>query len=236
MKTIINYFFLLVLFFVGCNFNQEKKVDTNENSKNDGITVIKKPYKNSTKIEYEIPVVSGTTIKHGIQKRFYLHGSVYSTIPYVAGKKQGITYTYYKAALGDKPQVWKEQPYENDELNGTCKRYHRNGTLQAEYEYKNGLRAVGLNEFWESGNAIKQPELVLTRNRVATGYYISARLSDESDKVDFFIGDLVEGRYMPENLKALQVRNGIGEIVVEQTSGTLTITAVYSTRYRNTGV
>ncbi|MDX8339249.1 hypothetical protein SLH46_08665 [Draconibacterium sp. IB214405] len=236
MKRIIYCFSALLLILMACNSTPQKSEEQPASGEDDGIQVVRKPYRNSEQIEYEIPVVKGTQIKHGIQKRYYLHGSLYSTIPYVAGEKQGVAYTYYKASLEEEPQVWKEQPYENNVLHGVCKRYHQDGALQAEYEYKNGLRAVGLKEYRENGKEIKQPELIVTKYRVAQGYYIAAQLSDNNKNVDYFIGELVEGKYLPAKPKALQVRSGIGEIVLEQTSGKVTITAEYSTRYRNKGV
>ena len=178
MKRIIYCFSALLLILVACTSSPQKSEEEPSTEIDDGIQVVRKPYRNSEQIEYEIPVVRGTEIKHGIQKRFYLHGSLYSTIPYVAGEKQGVAYTYYQASLEEEPQVWKEQPYENNLLHGVCKRYHRDGTLQAEYEYKNGLRAVGLKEYTESGKEIEEPKLSLTKHRVATGYLIEGRLND----------------------------------------------------------
>ncbi|HYQ57734.1 MAG TPA: hypothetical protein VEP89_10345 [Draconibacterium sp.] len=237
MRQVLLGFITIVLFAGSCTPNKQKnEQDTATQVEDDGIQVIKRFFRNSDRIEYEIPVVKGTTIKHGVQKRYYLYGSLYSIIPYVAGKKQGVAYTYYQAALDKEPQVWKEQPYEDDQLNGTCKRYHRDGTLQAEYEYKEGLRAVGLKEFSESGKAIIQPDLLLSKHKIPAGYLIVARLSDDDKNADYYIGELVEGKYMPKNMKGLQNRNGVSETVVKETSGTVTITAEYSTRYRNRGV
>ena len=191
-------------------------------------------YKNSTTaVEYEIPVVKGTNIKHGTQKRYYRHGSLYSEIPYVAGKRDGLAITYYPVTVDAKSIVWKEQAYKDDNLEGICKRYHRNGELQAEYEYKNGLPAVGLQEYYQSGNPVKLPELVLNKTRTLEIFYITARLSDSSKNVDYFIGDLVEGKYLPANLKGLQVVNGVGEILVSLTTKQVTITAVKFTKYKN---
>ncbi|WP_163323702.1 toxin-antitoxin system YwqK family antitoxin [Draconibacterium mangrovi] len=236
MKGWIYCLFAALLLLGACNSESKKDTAETTNEESSGLEIVKRPYRNSEQIEYEISVVKGTAIKHGIQKRYYLHGSLYSTIPYIAGKKQGVAYTYYQASLDSEPQIWKEQPYEEDELHGTCKRYHRNGTLQAEYEYKNGLRAVGLKEYTESGKEIEEPKLILTKHRVATGVLIQAQLSDDYDNVDYYIGDLLEGKYMPKKMKALQTRNDVGETVVSQTSGTITITAEYSTRYQNRGV
>ncbi|WP_319481235.1 hypothetical protein [uncultured Draconibacterium sp.] len=236
MKGCIYCLFAALLFLVACNSDSKKESQDTTSEETSGLEIIKRPYRNSDQIEYEISVVKGTAIKHGTQKRYYLHGSLYSAIPYIAGKKQGVAYTYYQASLDSEPQIWKEQSYEENELHGICKRYHRNGTLQAEYEYKNGLRAVGLKEYTESGKEIEEPKLLLTKHRVATGYLIEARLSDDYDNVDYFIGELIEGKYLPQKMKGLQTRNDVGEIIVSQTSGSVTITAEYSTRYRNRGV
>lgn len=236
MNRWIYCFSAVLLFLCACNSEPKKEVPANTNDEGSGLEIIKRPFQNSEQIEYEISIVKGTAIKHGVQKRYYLHGSLYSTIPYIAGKKQGVAYTFYQASLDSEPQVWKEQPYEEDELHGTCRRYHRDGTLQAEYEYKNGLRAVGLKEYNESGKETEEPKLILTKHPVATGYLIQARLSDNYNNVDYYIGDLHEGKYLPKKMKSLQTRNDVGEIVISQTSGTVTITAEYSTRYRNRGV
>ncbi len=236
MKGWIYCLFAAMLFLVACKSESKKETSGISSEEGSGVEIIKRPYRNSEQIEYEISVVKGTAIKHGMQKRYYLHGSLYSAIPYIAGKKQGVAYTYYQASLDSEPQIWKEQPYEEDELHGICKRYHRNGTLQAEYEYKNGVRAVGLKEYTKSGKEIEEPKLLLTKHRVATGYLIEARLSDDYDNVDYLMGELTEGKYLRKNMKALQTRNNIGEVVLSQSSGTVTITAVYSTRYQNRGV
>lgn len=224
---------LILLVLASCT-TQPKKQLTETSAEPDSIQIIQKPYKNTVDlIEYEIPVFRGTSMKHGVQKRFYRHGSLYSEIPYSHGLKEGVAYTYYPAAEGVKPTVWKEQAYQKNMLNGFCKRYHKDGSLQAEYEYKNGNPAVGLKEYTQNGKAIKLPTLIVTANRVATGYYISARLSNNEKKVDYFIGNLIEGKYLPDGLKGLQVKNGLGEIIIDASKTKVTVTAFYMSRYRN---
>lgn len=231
-----NLIFLLVFMIAvsSCTTSPKKSEAEDTKPKNDSTTIVLKPYKNTDDlIEYEIPILNGTSIKHGIQKRFYRNGSLYSEIPYVNGKRIGTAYTYYMAAEGVKPAVWKEQNYAKNVLDGICKRYHEDGTLQAEYEYKNGNPGTGMKEYKQSGKLIAQPTLIVSANRTASGYYISARLSDGRKKVDYFIGNLVEGKYLPKGLKGLQVKNGLGEVMVDASSKSVTITAVYYTRYRN---
>lgn len=233
MKQAIFFIFGLFFLITACTTQTKKQEAGPLSAEPDSIQIVEKPYKNSKVIEYEIPILRGTSMKHGIQKRFYTTGSLYSKIPYNHGLKEGIAYTYYRAVAGVKPSVWKEQAYTKNELDGVCKRYHEDGTLQAEYEYKGGKPAVGIKEFTKSGKAIKQPTLFVSANQTATGYYVSARLSKKAANLDFFIGDLDEGKYMPKGLKGLQVKNGLGEIIVEASKKTVTITAVFSTRYRN---
>jgi len=233
MKTAIPLFFIFTLFLNGCS-NRQKPEKQPGTTVADSIEIIQQPYENSPGVtEYEIPVLRGTKIRHGIQKRYYQHGSLYSEIPYVRGKRNGTAFTYYQAVPGVKPVVWKEQPYVNDTLHGICKRYHRSGKIQAEYEYKKGLAAVGITEFTESGKPVKTPELILSKAKTGQYYFISAKLSDNTKNVNYYLGDLVEGKYFPENLKGLQVRNGVGEVLVPADSKSVTITAVYFSDYRN---
>lgn len=232
MKT--KYIIAFLLFFSLFSCNQTKKGIPNNETAQDSVTIITQAFKNSPNvIELEVPVLRGTQTKHGVQKRFYLHGSLYSEIPYKNGNRNGIALTYYPGTKDAKPIVWKEQPYINNKLEGICRRYHQNGKLQAEYEYKNGLPATGLKEYYQSGNPVKFPDLTLKYVRTADNYFITAKLTNGSKKVDFFIGDLVEGKYLPKTLKGLQVVNGVGEILVPLSAKEVTITALNSTDYSN---
>ncbi len=227
--------FIFVLVLVGCH-QQNKKQDGTDNltPHEEGISIVTRLYNNSaTAVEYEIPVITGTNVRHGVQKRYYRHGSLYSSVPYVAGKRNGIAYTYYPVAGKAEPVVWKEQPYVGDKLEGICKRYHRDGKLQAEYGYMNGMPSIGLKEYYQSGKQVKHPDLILNKTKTKERYYITAHLSDGSKDVDYFMGDLVEGKYLPENLKGLQVVNGKGEILVSLDTKKVTITAVKFTKYKN---
>lgn len=232
---LISFLTLIILFIsISCTYRPQEEKKPIANEKVDSIQVVRKPFENNPDlIEYEIPVYRGTQMKHGVQKRFYRHGSLYSAIPYDHGIKVGTAYTYYPAAEGKEPVVWKEQPYKKNKLDGICKRFHKDGTLQAEYEYKNGMPATGLKEFSQTGKEIKLPSIKVSQNRIHDGVLITASLSNGASEVDYFMGNLVDGKYMPKGLKALQVRKGVGEVVYRGTSKTVTITAVYSTRYRN---
>lgn len=236
MKINLVIIFLVFVTFFSCNSTPNNGSAEKEKSTNDSTQVVTKYYKHSDIIEYKIPVLKGTGIKHGSQERLYRNGSLYSSIPYTNGKKEGTAFTYYQAAEGAKPKVWKEQLYKSNMLNGMCKRYHKDGTLQAEYEYKNGLQSVGLKEYYKSGKLIKQPTLIISKQQGSNGYSVTAKLSDKTAKVNYFIGALEEGKYLPKGLKPLPVKNGISQSRVSSNKNSVTITAVYSTRYNNKGI
>lgn len=235
MKAIL--FFTIIWLIHSCSGGQKKAPSGQKHGVQDSIVVIKKAYENNPgATEYEIPVFRGTNMRHGIQKRYYVHGSVYSEIPYTYGKKNGNAYTYYQAALGAKPVIWKEQPYVNDTLHGTCRRFHRDGRLQAEYEYNKGLPGTGLREFNESGNPVALPKLILNKSKTGEYYFITARLDKKMKEVNYYLGPLVEGKYFPSGLKGLQVKGETGEILVPVTAGKVTVTAVFFTKYGNQAI
>ncbi|MBN2775374.1 MAG: hypothetical protein JXR31_14050 [Prolixibacteraceae bacterium] len=229
--------FLLIntLIVCSCSNNKSNPQMEGEKIQADSIVILKRAFENNPDVtEYEIPVFrNNTNMKHGIVKRYYQHGSLYSEIPYSYGLREGIAYTYYPALKGMEPVIWKEQPYRKNKLEGICRRYHKNGNLQAEYEYKEGLPAIGLKEFKDSGIAVKLPQLIVETNKLNSNFYITARLSNNSKKVDYYIGELFEGKYLPAKLKGLQIRDGVGEVLVPLTTKSITITATYTTQYQN---
>lgn len=234
MKRVL-IFSVLLFIFSSCINQGAKRLEQQmkEDAEKDSIFVIKKPFANDpTKIEYEIPVLKGTNLRHGIQKRYYSHGSLYSEVPYIRNERNGIAYTYYKAFKNESPAVWKEQPYVNGKLNGLCKRYYSSGKLQAEYEFKDGLPAIGLKEYTESGEEISMPVLTAKSSPTSIYYYVTAQLSKSNNKTTFYIGELIEGKYMPENMKKMQERNGVAEILIPREGGqkTVTVIAVFTTR------
>lgn len=231
----ITFYLVFVLFLTSC-FSEKKKQVAKSTNNNDSTLIVKKPFKNDPKkIEYEISVLKGTNKRHGFQKRYYPHGSIYSKIFYLNNKREGIAKTYYQAFKSAKPQVWKVQPYKNGKLNGTCRRYHKNGKLQAEYDYKLGLASVGLKEYTNKGVELKQPKLQLSKREKNGFIEITAKMSNKTRRVKYYTGMLVEGKYLSKNMNEIEVKNGIGklQIPVNAHKRSERITAVLSTRYYN---
>lgn len=241
MKTrsiLINLCVFTFLFTTSC-FNKSAKQEAtgkDEVNANDSTEILRAVFKtNKKKIEYEVSVRKGTKIKHGIQKRFYPHGSLYSKINYKDGKKSGMAYTYYQEYSGAEPKVWKAQPYTDSKLNGICKRYHKNGKIQAEYEYYKGYPAIGLKEWKESGDPVKLPRLKISKEVINHQTYLSVKMSNNAKSVKYYEGNLLDGKYVTKNIIPLSTKNGVGEFTIPHTSTkkSVTIIALISTRYRN---
>ena len=239
-KAIILNLSIFTLIVTSSCFNQSEKKNSaskNEVSVNDTTEILKAPFKNNrNKVEYEVSVKKGTKIKHGIQTRFYDHGSVYSKINYKNGKKNGMAYTYYPEYKDAEPKVWKEQPYIEGKLSGICKRYHKNGKLQAEYEYYEGFPAIGLKEWKETGDPINLPTLKVNKEVINHQTYLSASMSNNAKNVKYYEGTLLNGKYVTKNIIPLLTKDGVGELTIPHTSNkkNVTIIAMLSTRYRNT--
>lgn len=228
--------FILVVLFSSCNNPWAKKEEKQNSAANDSIQIVKNPFKTDpSKIEYEIPILKGTKLRHGVQKRFYPNGDLYSQIPFTRNVRNGVAFTYYKSLGKGSPTVWKEHPYTKGKLNGLCKRYHEDGTLQAEYTYTNGLRAVGLKEYNKSGKEIKLPSLILTKQNVAGYIQIKARMSNNTKKVKMYTGMLAEGKYVTKNKKEIKVKNGVAELLIPLTTNkkSVTVIATMTTKYYN---
>jgi hypothetical protein len=225
----------LVVLIASCmNNKSSKNVEEQDKAANDSIAIVKNTFKNNpSKIEYEIPILKGTKLRHGVQKRFYPDGCLYSKIPFTRNVRNGVAYTYYKAYGDKKPVVWKEQPYVKGKLDGVCKRYHKDGKLQAEYSYKNGLREIGLIEYSKTGKEITLPKLVVSKKVGSSSIQIIAKMSNDTKKVKYFTGTLIEGKYVSDNKKEIAVSNGVCKVSVSANQKSVTIIAMISTKYHN---
>ncbi len=222
MKNLTAVFLVLSLVMSSCQFFGGQTAKQSAETKNPDGTIIKTKHFNndpSAPLEWKVSVKvdkDGKTIRHGKSIRYSKTGKVYEEINYVDNKKEGTRLTYHSNG-----KIWKEQSYKNGKLDGVCKRYDRNGKITAEYNYKAGLIGVGLKEFTNLGVEREQPVLRVEKvNEIRTynRYKLKLSLSGENAKryksVEYYMGDLIEGKYFHKNLRnAKPVSNTKGEIV-----------------------
>ncbi len=210
MKSLLTGVLFLMLLATSCQYfgGDSAKTSAKEAKNSDG-TIIKNIFFNndpSSPVEWKVSVKvndQGESVRHGESIRYSKTGKIYERINYLNNKKQGKRLAYY--ATG---KVWKEQNYLDGKLDGVCKRYDRHGKLAAEYNYKRGYPGVGLKEYTNLNKVRVQPVLRIQKIdevRSANRYKLKVSLSGENLKriksVQYYMGDLIEGKYFHKNLK-----------------------------------
>ena len=111
----------------------------------------------------------------------------------------------------------------------------KNGKIQAEYDYKEGLPGIGFKEWDESGKEINLPELILSKEVINHQTYVTASMSNKTKNVAYYVGPLVDGKYISKNKLPLLLNEGRGELTIPHTSTqkSVTITAELTSKYRN---
>jgi antitoxin component YwqK of YwqJK toxin-antitoxin module len=139
--------------------------------------------------------LEGRAVKYyedGISKR--------SELNYSAGLLEGVQKRYYKSGA-----LYKEEMYVGDKRNGITKKYREGGKLMSEAMFRDGFASTDLKEYLTNGKLKTiYPEIVIEEedNLLANGTYnVKVFLSDKSQKVEFYLGELDEGRYLNDNLQ-----------------------------------
>lgn len=244
MKQIRLLTVILAIALSSCQFFGPQKEVVKTGTKNADGTFIKKRHFGddpNAPVEWEISMKfqdgNNSAIRHGLSKRYSKSGKLLESINYADNKKDGDRITYHSNG-----KVYKEQLYLDGRLNGICKRYERDGQVSAEYEYKNGLPGIGLKRYTNLGKLRPDPEINIEKNdriRTTGTYVIGLSLSGEEassfKSVEFFEGQLIEGKYYHKNLSpAKKLTDKTAEIQIKLPKGssinkTLNIVAVCKT-------
>jgi hypothetical protein len=153
-------------------------------------------------------------VRQGIMRSFYRDGRVRQSFWYEKGLREDSAKWYYETG-----EVFRSTPYKNDTADGIQKQYYRTGKLKAKMEFKKGLRTTFLEEYAPNGKLITgySDIVVSTRDDYRNGTYrITLSLSDKSDKVRFYRGDLVNGAFDTAKVDKIPVVNGTGNIVLKK--------------------
>jgi hypothetical protein len=211
-------------------------------------------------IKSQVTIKDG--LRNGITKNYDNRGRLISTAEYINDKNEGWLINYnsengkiaIKAHYKDDKQdgqvlqyyregmLFRESLYIKGRVNGVIKTYWPNGRLKAENSFKMGKPALGLKEFDENGDVIKQPVIKVSEinhaallNRVSIKIY----LSDGNRDVEFYRADLEEGKYFNSDYSKYWTENGValaeyqvnkGHTLIEK----LEIVAKAKTKFNNT--
>lgn len=229
MKYLSLVFAVAMFSLAGCQFfGPDKKVVKKGDKNPDGLVIKKSHFNNDPNAPVEWKTTyklqkDGPAQRHGLSTRYSKSGKVYETVNYKDNKKEGIR-TYYH----QNGKVFKEYTYKDNKRDGVSKRFDRDGNLVAEFTYKSGLPGVGLKEYTNTGKMRPVPVFSLKKVdniRAAGSYSVVCTLSGDAvkriKKVEFFQGDLIDGKYFHKNLKPIKsVSSRKGELKIAVPKGT----------------
>jgi hypothetical protein len=228
----------LILLLSGCTGKGSAKKESAEqvdttSVPDTGFTGIKK-YMSRSYVIKEVTFKNG--VRQGLMKTFYENGKVRQTFWYENGLREDSSRWYYMEG-----QLFRTTPYKRDTSDGIQIQYFRNGRKKAKIGYSKGFRTGFLEEYNADGKLISAyPELIITtKDQYSTKgvYSISLSLSDKSDKVRFYKGDLSSGVFDTVKCKRISSSNGIAIINLKKSSspgaGSIDIIAEILTNYGN---
>jgi len=180
--------------------------------------------------------------KVGVSHTFYNTGEKQYEIHYVDGMKDGKVIWFYQSG-----KVYRTTEFRRGKKTGYQLKYYENGKLKSENLYKNNMLAQGLREISNTGKVKSTPEIEYQKiNQLSNSetYIIRLKLSNSSKRVKFYNGELVDGKYFPENGRGfmeIPSHKGRAEIKFHLSKGfqlnnTLHIIAVETTYYKNTRI
>ncbi|MDW3194727.1 MAG: hypothetical protein R8G66_20275 [Cytophagales bacterium] len=175
-------------------------------------------------------------LKHGRIDSKDSNGNVKSSVNYVNGKKEGVSYLYYpdgkvqlemtyasnlRVGTSKKYYVTGElyatTPFKNNVIEGERKTFYESGKLLASVPYHNSWPGTGLKEYLSSG---KERKLKLGIEVQKEGSLWLLRTEEPCRKANFYLGSLVDGRFLNKNaLVPLQTTNGAGILDLKKIGG-----------------
>jgi hypothetical protein len=191
-------------------------------------------------LKSEIQVKNG--MRNGITKNYDEKGRLISTAELADNKYEGWMINYnpknnkitakalYKNDQQDGPatlyysdgQLYREMTYVNGRVDSIVKTYWPGGKLQAEVYFKMGEPAIGLKEYDKDGNPVKQPTIVIEGiNQLAmlNRYGLKIYLSDHTGKVNFYKGELTDGKYLSSKTPGIFDKDGVATLYYNLSGG-----------------
>lgn len=135
------------------------------------------------------------------------NGKITAKALYKNDKQNGPAKLYYASG-----ELYREMTYVDGHVDSIVKTYWANGKLQAEVFFKMGDPGTGLKEWDKQGNPIKQPTIIVEEvNQLALfgTFSLKIYLSDHSSDVDFYYGNLIDGKFLNKKLGSTYDNNGV---------------------------
>ena len=126
-------------------------------------------------------------VKHGTSYLYHNDGkTVLLSMPYVQGKRQGISKKYYENG-----NLYAATSYENDLLHGPRKLFYSSGQIKAIVNYGDGNPGIGTIEYLLDGTEKVANEIVVDKR----GRIFKFSTSEECKDTKFYIGKLINDNF-----------------------------------------
>ncbi|MFT7032482.1 MAG: hypothetical protein ACJA2S_000982 [Cyclobacteriaceae bacterium] len=206
-------FFISVLSIQSCQYLDKKNESKSDSNKKDGSV---KTFRKDGNLFSEINYVNGRM--HGISKRYSKRGKLQFLDSYVDGIKNAKSLQFYPDG-----KVMRETSYMHGQKNGVTKAFWATGTLSSSITYREDLPANDLKEFMKSGKEKKYETLLIQaidELNTSGKYILKIKFSKNAKRADYYIGELVDGKYFAEyELAKIPEKNGVGMLVFKPPPG-----------------
>ena len=177
--------------------------------------VVKSYYENGKLKSYY--TINELRQKHGVAKSFNQKGVLTKSFEYVNGEKVKAM-THYE---NGNPLL--EINYKNEIKDGLLKRFYETGQVESEIEYKENFPGIGLKEYTKSGQLkTNYPNLIVRghdRIDVNGKYIIEVYFDKNPGRGTYYLGELLEGKYLSYRLEKLERSNYRGQFILEPPPG-----------------
>ncbi len=168
---------------------------------------------------------------------YYPNGKLEYKMFYKDGKREGTTLWYYSSG-----ELYRSVPFKNGKINGIKISYYKDGKIMAEAPVKDDLPGLGLKEYTMKGELLNDDTKILVDedNRLFAEnlYILKISLSNPKSGVNFYLGELADGKFIGPYQWQLPEKDGFALYSVRLDKGgfrmeTLIITASYKTSKSN---
>jgi hypothetical protein len=138
--------------------------------------------------------------KVGVSHSFYETGEKQYEISYVDGKKHGVVKWFYKSG-----KLYRATSYKEGLKQGAQKKYWESGKIKSQMDYMDNMMCIGLKEFTNKGKQKAEPQIVIKHVnllRQTNMYHLELSLNKKFKNVQFYIGELVNGKCLPVKVNA----------------------------------
>jgi hypothetical protein len=209
---------LIMIIAASCGGGTGDAGDRNKNAGNvpdTGFTGVRNYINDNVKVK-EVEFRNG--VMGGMTRTYYKGGVIEQEIPYADGKKNGEARWYYPDS-----KLFRVTPYLNDTIHGSQIQYYKSGRVKAKIDFVDGKRLPGLEEYRMSGEKVTDYPGITYRTNDRYDergmFKLFIEMTDLSENVKYFRGDLVNGLVDMDSLKPLLQTATTGYLDLQKTRG-----------------